>query len=123
MSDIDELRDAFHRVCVIAINWIDLGIPDDDAINERGIVNDIRLGLGMRPLGDPPWSHIVDAWPKMEDGRFICTMALPRPADAGGRWSHRDTVDAGTCSAGCCDRVECAACGATWTDRHDGDHA
>ncbi len=62
----------------------------------------------------------VATWPRSSDGRYICSPDRPMPtehrATFGGsaRWIHTDTKDVGECYDGCCDRIECSACGVRW---------
>jgi hypothetical protein len=44
--------DAIDKLSRIAIEWINLGIPDDDAINTRGIVDDVRAEFGLPAVED-----------------------------------------------------------------------
>jgi hypothetical protein len=44
--------DAIDKLSRIAIEWISLGIPDEDAINTRYIVNDMRAGFGLPAVED-----------------------------------------------------------------------
>jgi hypothetical protein len=45
-----ESRSAIDKLSRIAIEWIALGIPDDDAQNALGAVNDIRAEFKLPPI-------------------------------------------------------------------------
>lgn len=53
VTEIVRLREIVDKVSGIAIEWIDLGIPDDDAINARGEVNDLRAANGLAIVETP----------------------------------------------------------------------
>lgn len=53
IAECFELRESLNRATRIAAEWIELGIPDGDAINSRGMIDDIRAHHGLTALEDP----------------------------------------------------------------------
>jgi hypothetical protein len=51
IDSLEDERDQVHvrltQACVIADEWIDLGIPDDDAIEAKGKIADLRKAAGI----------------------------------------------------------------------------
>jgi hypothetical protein len=54
-------------------------------------------------------------WPMdVSNGRLLCTPERPRPADAKGRWAHRDIEN--THAGDYTDDWRCKACGVEWAE-------
>lgn len=53
-------------------------------------------------------------------GRYACTERHPWDRTIQRRAIHPAAEDAGTCSAGCCDRWRCPRCDTSWTASPEG---